>query len=86
MSNATSVSEEKKEKLRGLPGMARKVSQDAKLLEQAAQRADAKRAAEHERVRAIGNTATGGAFTRLLKDSPVLTEDDKKFLKDLKYI
>jgi len=80
------IGKEKQEKLRGLPGMARKISQEAKLLEQAAQRTEAKRVAEHERVRAIANTAFGGGFTRLLKESTILTPEEKDFLKELKYI
>jgi hypothetical protein len=34
----------------------------------------------------ICSTVFGGSFTKILKASPVLTEDDKDFLKEHKYI
>jgi len=85
MSETGTAVAKKQGKPRGMQGLARRIAQDAKLLEQAAQREDARRAAEHERVRALASMATGGGFFRLLRDSPVLSEEDKDFLASLKY-
>jgi cell division septum initiation protein DivIVA len=69
-----------------LPVIARKIKLDVAKLEETAQREEARNLADHERVRALANTATGGSFTKIMRSSPVLTDDDRAFLKELKYI
>jgi hypothetical protein len=74
---------------RPLPGKARKIAELAAEMAQDALRDDAQNLADHERVRALCNTAFTGlgcSFSRILKVSAVLTDDDKKFLEELKYI
>ena len=71
---------------RPLPGALRKLSQEAARLEDIAQREDQRNLEDHERVRAISNTVFGGAFTKILKTSPVLSDDDRDFLKELRYL
>jgi hypothetical protein len=71
---------------RPLPGLARRLSELSAELHQAAIREEARNLADHERVRGICNTAFGGSFTKILKSSPVLSDDDREFLKELKYL
>jgi hypothetical protein len=68
-----------------LPGLA-KVGKDIAKLQDEARTAASKNEQNHERVRALANTATGGSFTKIMKSSPVLTEDDRAFLRSLNYI
>jgi hypothetical protein len=71
---------------RPLAGMSRKIAECAAEMAQAALREEAQNLADHERIRALCNTVFGGSFTKILKSSPVLTEDDKEFLREHKYI
>jgi hypothetical protein len=65
---------------RPLPGMARKIADFAAQMVQAALRDEAQNLGDHERVRAICNSAFGGSFAKILKSSPGLTDDDREFL------
>jgi hypothetical protein len=69
-----------------LRGMARKVSQAARQLEETAIRAEEQAIADHKRVGELANLATGGSFSAILKKSPALGDDDRAFLKELGYI
>lgn len=71
---------------RPLPAMARRIAELSAELQQTALREEARNIADHERIRAMCNTVFGGSFTRILKSSPVLTDDDREFLRELKYI
>jgi hypothetical protein len=66
--------------------MARKQAIAAKNLAELASREEERNLAEHERVRELANAAMGGSFTAILKKSPSLNEDDRAFLKELRYI
>ena len=70
---------------RPLPGMARKISQEVARLEETVRLEETRSAEDHERVRAICNTAFGGSFSRILKSSPVLTDSDREFLREMGY-
>jgi hypothetical protein len=69
-----------------LPGMARKASQTLKQLEEMAVQEEEQNLADHERVSVLANRATGGSFSAILKNSPLLNGEEKAFLKELGYI
>ena len=70
---------------RPLQGMARKISQEIARLEETVRLEETRNAEDHERVRAICNTAFGGSFSRILKSSPVLSDSDREFLREMSY-
>ena len=67
---------------RPLPGMARKVAELAAEIEQIARLEHERDTKDHGRVRALLNTATGGGAEKLLRDSVVLNDEDKEFLRE----
>lgn len=67
-------------------GMARKAGQAVRQLEEAAIREEEQNAADHQRVSALANLATGGSFSAILKKSPALNDEERAFLKELGYI
>jgi hypothetical protein len=85
------LSKEKESKKKGgrrvtLPGKLRSIAEEIHQAEELTARLVHKHIASHERVRALANSASGGAFTPLLKKSPLLSKDDREFLHSLKYI
>jgi hypothetical protein len=71
---------------RPLPGLTRKLSELAAETVETAIREEACNAAEHERVRKLCMIASSGTFSMMLKNSTLLTEADKEFLRDLGYM
>jgi hypothetical protein len=88
--NETAVGkEEKTERMRpGRPlrGLARRLVLDANLIQEVAIREEQANLDAHERVRTICNAVFGGSFTKILKTSPVLDDDDRSFLKEHGYL
>jgi hypothetical protein len=69
-----------------LSAAARKAVQSAKQFEEMAVREEEQNFADHERVSALANLATGGSFSAILKKSPALNDEQRAFLKELGYI
>jgi hypothetical protein len=64
-----------------LPAMARKLSELAAQMEEAARLEAAQEHKDDERVRAILNTITSGLAEKLVKSSPLLSDDDRAFMR-----
>jgi len=69
-----------------LPGLTRKLAELAGQAVETALKEEARNAEEHARVRALFNVVLSGAVTTLLKNSSLLTEDDRTFLRELGYL
>jgi len=69
-----------------LPGRLRRLSQELAQAEEDSRLEEKENADDHERVRAIFNTCYGGGWSKFLSSSPMLSESDRDFLRDLKYI
>jgi hypothetical protein len=69
-----------------LPRMVRKASHILRELEEEAVRKEEETAADHEEVNRLANKAMGGSFSAILKNSPLLTDENRAFLKQLGYI
>jgi hypothetical protein len=69
-----------------LPGLARKLGELATQVVETALKEEARNGGDHTRVRALFDVVLSGAVTTLLKNSTLLTEDDRAFLRDLGYL
>ena len=69
-----------------LPRMARKAGHIVKQLEEEAVRKEEETAADHQEVNRLANKAMGGSFSPILRNSPLLTDEDRALLKHLGYI
>jgi hypothetical protein len=66
--------------------MARKVAELAAQTVQTALKEEERNASDHARVLALCNLVFSGAFSTMLRNSTLLTESDRAFLKELNYI
>ena len=81
--NSKAIAPNGKHRGSGIPAMARRASQLLNQIEQTS-RSDLEQVAkDHERVRVLASTATGGGIEKLMRVSPALTEEDRQFLRDL---
>jgi hypothetical protein len=69
-----------------IPGMARKVAELATQTVQAALKEEARNTSDHARLLALYSVVFNGAFSTMLRNSTLLTAEDRAFLKELNYI
>ncbi len=69
-----------------LPGVVRKVAEGAAEAVQLAIKEEHRHAAEHTRIKVLCELVLAGNFSRMLKNSTLLTEADKEFLRGLGYL
>jgi len=71
---------------RTLPGLTRKLSEMAAHAVEVAIREEEKNAHDHKRVKCICQIVFNGAFSTMLRNSTLLSAEDKEFLKDFNYL